>query len=108
MFEVVSVTTVEAEDMARADSWLAGRDYTEGDLRSLAKAFAGARAVEREACAKAAEAVMPVTMGYGGTAPAECRSWQEPNLYAKACAHAIRARNKWVPLNQSEEGDAKR
>lgn len=43
-----------------------------------------------EACAREAEQTQPTMMGYGGTHPAECKSWYEPNPYARACAANIR------------------
>lgn len=101
MIQLVGRTKVEDEDRERAAMWLASNEepsYDAASIESLARAFAGARSVEREACAKVVEKVHPITMGYGGTSPTDCRTWDEPNPVARACAAAIRMRNAWEPV----------
>lgn len=109
MLKITGVTKIEDEDRQRAATLLAGTPllHDEKFFERTARALAGARAVEREACAKVAETVQPIKMGWGscgGGRPAEYHEVETPNPVAQACAFAIRARNVWVSP-QGGDGD---
>lgn len=94
MIAIVGETEVEEQDIQRAIMFT--QDGLDGDIRRFALAFAQARAVEREACARICDDVEHLRRGYSeSTLPA----WQDVELHMANCAallaKRIRARNKW-------------